>query len=118
MSMLPVRGSRSELRAGLLAGRRRQRSLRAQRHRVLGILRHTATAVLLLSIADPCYCPSRVLVTPIGGVLRLILLLRAWHLLRLLLIDRHRGYCRVYGLAQTFLEPIIMATTIAMLTTN
>ena len=52
MSMLPVQGSRSELKAGLLAGRLRQRSLRAQRHRVLGSLRRTATAVLLLSIAD------------------------------------------------------------------
>ena len=51
--MLPVQGSSSEPKGGLLAARLRQRSLRAQRHRVRGILRRTATAVLLLSIADP-----------------------------------------------------------------
>ena len=53
MSMLPVQGSRSEPKGGLLAARLRQLSLRAQRHRVRGSLRRTATAVLLLSIADP-----------------------------------------------------------------
>ena len=66
MSMLPVQGSRSELKAGLLAGRLRQRSLRAQRHRVLGSLRRTATAVLLLSIADPS--PLRLRGSALRGV--------------------------------------------------